>query len=113
MIGIDASEVFFSNVVGLALLGKNMQETNINLLTQYRYSDDTTQKDKLALRDIRSWSDLEYVVYYYFDVVRDTVLPFVTTFKQRVSPASIKLFMVSVFVIAALTFLTWVVRSYT
>lgn len=108
----DASEIFFANVVGLALRGKNIQEKGINLLTQYRYSDSAKQKEFPALKDVRSLSDLKYLVYTYEDAVRTYSRAVTSTILSKIK-IDVKLILSIVFSIVALGFLAWVVISFT
>lgn len=58
----DTPGVFFGTVVGLAILGSNMNMPHINLLTLYRYKDRDIRSKLTRLQDIRSIEDIEFVL---------------------------------------------------
>ena len=110
VIKMDIPEVFFTTVVGLALQSGSDSVPSINLLTQYRYSEDKTKKETLAFRDIQSLSDFMYVMYGYIKSVRSYLKPV-----KRLSVINLPIKLISsvLFVTATLLFLGWVIISYT
>lgn len=109
IIKMDTPEIFFSNVIGLALQSRNERTTSFNLLTQYRYSEDQDRKEVLALRDIQSVDDFKYFLYWHFAIVRD----FVRTAYEFISRHfDLRLAMAGLFVVVTIAFLGWVLVTY-
>lgn len=104
--------IFFANVVGLALQSAELHESDINLLTQYRYNEDTTDKERLSFRDIRSSGDLKYVAYSFFEKIKAGTLHIAGFIKGKIH-IDLKLLFTVVIFVGALGFLFWVLKTYT
>lgn len=58
----DTSPIFFAGVIGLALRARDETLPGIDLLKQYRRDRDGEHKEKIPLREIRSFGEALYVV---------------------------------------------------
>jgi len=74
LLGEDTPGIFFANVVGLALLATRADFSHLNLLTQYRYDEDSVEKEVLSIREVRSVSDFYYVIHSYLLRVKAVML---------------------------------------
>ncbi len=104
--------IFFTNVIGLALKGRDIKSTGINLLTQYRYGDDILPKIRLSPSDIRSFSDLKYVLFGLFSTLQTTNTLLLWHIVKNIKKHS-KLFATVSVLIVAVLFLVWVLTRYT
>lgn len=104
-------EIFFGNVVGLALLSKDQQISKINLLTQYRYSNDQVDKERLSLAEIRSLGDMQYVLYSFLKSVLSGFKRIATVLSIH-SKLNMPLVATGFFLLCTLIFLGWVVITY-
>jgi len=114
--GHDAFEentprILFSTVIGLALLSDRRDLPRINLLTQYRFEEGEIEKERLMISEVRSLSDLHYVVYQQrIKMVSygQRVLAFLPVFKKL----DLKLFLTVLLFTISLGVLAWVMMVY-
>lgn len=105
--------LFFSNVVGLGLLGADARNHGINLLTQYRYADGGADKEGLAIRDLRSMSDAYYFAYAYCRKGFKFISRLNSVLRPLLGKINVKLVGSVILVATTLTFLVIVILSYT
>lgn len=103
--------ILFANVAGLALYGTHADSTQVNLLTQYRYQESDSQKELLSVKDVRSLSDLQYVIFMWKKRAKDKVAEVNALLKNKlkIKPA---LVLSLLFLAGTLYFLGWVMLKY-
>lgn len=109
----STNRIFFGNVVGLALLS-NSEQSGVNLLTQYRYSDTNdaaASKEGIMLRDVRSLEDIHYVLYGYIQVFRKK-LRFLGFLYRAYIKIDLKLILAIITFLLSVVFLIWVLNVY-
>ena len=116
LFGDGTPSIFFANVIGLALCAKKADFTDINLLTQYRDDENVIEEESLALQDIRSFSDFQYVFNTFIRSMKVLVATKPNFLKQSILAIKghihMKLFATMFFVLGACAFLVWVVINY-
>ncbi len=112
ILGSDTPGVLFSNVIGLGLIGIDGDSNCINLLNQYRYEESSSEKELLRVRDIRTMSDVRYVLYGFAQTLKNLTGTVRGGIAEHVH-VDIKLILYIFFLCFALAFLVWVVVSYT
>jgi len=105
--------LFFANVVGLGLLGTDTDIAGINLLNQYRYADDDTEKEGLNIRDIRSVSDVKYFIYGFIRTGHRSMSAVSGVIRPMLIHIELKLVFAVILVAVALAGLVWVILLYT
>lgn len=107
----NAPGILFANVIGLALYGAHPRKHTINLLTQYRYDESDALKEKLEIRDIRSKSDLYYVLYSFIQTGKGYASD-LSRFARKHLKINLALFFSLAFLAITLAFLGWVIIKF-
>ena len=111
-IGKNSPSIFFTNVIGLAMSGLNPDKSRLNLLTQYRHDTNSTSKEEITLRDIRSFNDAYSMISAFMRSMLSYITPF-TRYARKVRQRNVRLIATIAVIVGAVLFLIWTILTYT